>query len=151
MSGGPVADTASDLQHDEDKTAAIYEFGGLRFDVSFRGRGATLRVLGKTDSQWTEMLRFDDFIEEPHFHAPPEVQMPFDRSVGEPLAWYVAQVRDHLAEWLERAGFGSLLSTIDLDEVSRNAHKLEDAMIACVPEGYVRVPGVGLQRVELST
>ena len=145
-----MADTTSNpAPHEE--ASSVYEFGGLRFDVSFRGRGATLRVLGWFDPQWVEMLRFDDFIEEPHFHAPPDVQMPFDRSFGEPLAWFVAQVRDHLAEWLERAGFASLLNAIDIDEISRNAYQLEDAMIACVPEGYVRVPGVGLRRVEVSS
>jgi len=144
-----MTDTTS--KQAEQKTSTIYEFGGLHFEVSFRGRGATLRVRGRSDSQWAEMLRFDDFIEDPHFHAPPEVQVPFDRSLGEPLAWFVAQVRDHLAEWLERAGFGALLTTIDLDEISRNADKLEEAMIACVPEGYVRVPGFGLQKVPVTS
>lgn len=142
-----MTDTASDRQDDEHGAAQIYEFGGLRFDVSFRGQGATLRVLGNVDSQWTEILRFDDFIERPHFHAPPAVQVMFDRSLGEPLAWYIAQVRDHLAEWFERAGFGSLIAAVDVGEVSKHAHELEEAMITCVPEGYVRVPGVGLQRV----
>ena len=146
-----MADTASDRQDDEHESAQAYEFGGLRFDVSFRGRGATLRVLGNVDSKWAEILRFDDFIEGPHFHAPAAARTLFDRSLGEPLAWYVAQVRDHLPEWLERAGFGSLITTIDFDEVSRNAHVLEEAMIDCVPEGYVRVPGVGLQQVQVSS
>jgi hypothetical protein len=97
---------------------------------------------------WTEMLRFDDFVDEPHFHAPASGdQIPFDReSQGEPLAWYVAQIRDHLAEWLERAGFGDVLPGVDLDAVSRGSAQLTEAMRACVPAGYVRVPGFGLQR-----
>jgi hypothetical protein len=146
-----MEDTASGPQDDEHGAAQIYEFGGLRFDVSYRGRGATLRVFGNVDSKWTEMLRFDDFIENPHFHAPPATQFMFDRSLGEPLAWYVAQIRDHLEEWLVRAGFGSLIATIDFDEVARSAHELEEAMTACVPEGCARVPGVGLQRVTVSS
>jgi hypothetical protein len=125
------------------------EFGGLRFDVSFREVGATLRVLGKPEDEWTEMLRFDDFIDQPHFHVPSSgPSIPFDRSLGEAMPWYVSQVRDHLAEWLERAGFESVLSSIDLDEVSANAGELTRAMIECVPAGYVRVAGVGLQRLE---
>jgi hypothetical protein len=138
-------------RHDEHKAAQVYEFGGLRFDVSFRSPGATLRVLGNVDSHWAEILRFDDFVEGPHFHAPASNRTLFDRSLGEPLAWYVAQIRDHLPEWLERAGFGSLITTVDFDEVSRNAHVLDEAMIACVPEGYVRMPGIGLQRVAVSS
>lgn len=130
--------------HDQPK---VYEFGGLRFDVSFRGPGATLRVLGKVGDRFEEMLRFDDFVEDPHFHAPPAVQMKFDRSLGEPLAWYIAQIRDHLGEWLEKAGYASVLADVDVDEVTENAWIIEAAMEECVPEGYARVPGVGLQKV----
>jgi hypothetical protein len=73
--------------------------------------------------------------------------MEFDRSLGEPLAWYIAQVRDHLAEWMERAGYASLIPTTDFEEISNHADTLDRAMRDCVPEGVVRVPGVGLQRV----
>ena len=96
--------------------ATTIEFGGLRFDVSFREVGATLRVDGHVDGTWTEMLRFDDFVDMPHFHSPADgAAIPFDRAHGEPLAWYVAQIRDHLPEWLEKAGFGDVLPTIDVE------------------------------------
>src|SRR5579862_4507147 len=127
------------------------ELGGLRFDVSFRSVGATLRVDGRVDEHWVEMLRFDDFVDSPHFHAPASGDsIAFDRTSGEPLAWYVSQIRDHLPEWLEKAGFASVLPTIDVDEISKNADRLTEAMEACVPDGFVRVPGVGLQRVAQS-
>ena len=128
--------------------AATIELGGLRFDVCFREVGATLRVDGHVDGTWTEMLRFDDFVDMPHFHAPADGEpIPFDRaSHGEPLAWYVAQIRDHLPEWLEKAGFGDVLPTIDVETVSLNADRLTEAMNACVPAGFLRVPGIGLQR-----
>jgi hypothetical protein len=142
-----MAETTATETPAAENEETVFEFGGLRFDISFRGRGATLRVLGRTGSEWDEMLRFDDFIENPHFHAPPAVQMEFDRSLGEPLAWYIAQVRDHLAEWMERAGYASLIPTTDFEEISNHADALDRAMRDCVPEGVVRVPGVGLQRV----
>ena len=132
---------------------AVVEFGGLRFEVSFREVGATLRVDGKVDDRWTEMLRFDDFVDAPHFHAPASGDsIPFDRAAhGEPLAWYVEQIRDHLAEWLEKSGFSDVLATIDVDEVTHNASRLTEAMEACVPPGFVRVPGVGLQRAAVAS
>jgi hypothetical protein len=128
----------------------ILEFGGLRFDVAFRAiGGATLRVDGKVDNEWKELLRFDDFIDVPHYHAPADAhQINFDReTLGEPLAWYIAQIRDHLPEWLTKSGFADIVPTVDMDEVRKNIGKVNDAMIACVPEGFVRVPGVGIQRV----
>lgn len=55
-----------------------------------------------------------------------------------------------MGEWLERSGFGSVLDAVDLDQVSRNSQLVADAMTARVPEGYVRVRGVGLRRLEAS-
>jgi hypothetical protein len=125
------------------------EFGGLRFDVYFtRDNGPTTRVLGSDDGQWIEMLRFDDFVGNPHYHAPASGDpIPFDRSLGEPLAWYVTQIREHLGEWLPKLGFEEVLARLDLQAISQNSDKIDEAMRACVPEGFVRVPGVGLARV----
>ena len=129
----------------------VLEFGGLRFDVAFRAiGGATLRVDGKVDNEWKELLRFDDFIDVPHYHAPADAeQINFDRSkYGEPLAWYIAQIRDHLPEWLDNSGFADVVPTVDMDEVVRKIDTVEKAMRDCVPEGFVRVPGYGIQRVK---
>jgi hypothetical protein len=125
-----------------------FEFGGLRFDVAFRGPGATLRVDGRVDGEWAELLRFDDFVERPHFHAPADAdQIDFDRDLGDPLEWYLAQIRDHLGEWLTKAGHAAVLPGVDLAVVSANVDTLRQAMHDCVPETFTRVPGVGLQRI----
>jgi hypothetical protein len=128
----------------------VLEFGGLRFDVAFRSiGGATLRVDGKVDNEWKELLRFDDFIDVPHYHAPADAeQVNFDRAtLGEPLAWYITQIRDHLPEWLEKSGFAEVVPAVDMTEVAGNIDKVDKAMRDCVPEGFVRVPGIGIQRV----
>jgi hypothetical protein len=125
------------------------DLGGLKFGVSFREpAGATLRVNGEVDGQWTELLRFDDFVEAPHYHVPASgPQIEFDRDAnGEPLAWYVAQVRDNLARLLTEGGYGEVVPKIDLTEISAHAGDIEKAMEECVPAGYIRTPGVGLQR-----
>jgi hypothetical protein len=126
-----------------------FEFGGLRFEVAFRGNaGATLRVDGRVDGEWKEMLRFDDFVDLPHYHAPASAdQINFDRAAnGEPLQWYMAQIRDELPEWLRKAGFADVIPTIDMDVVVANLPEVSNAMETCIPESFVRVPGVGLQR-----
>jgi hypothetical protein len=55
-----------------------------------------------------------------------------------------------LPEWLEKAGFGEVLPSIDVEMISLSSERLIEAMNACVPAGFFRVPGVGLQRAELS-
>jgi hypothetical protein len=127
----------------------VVECGGLRFEATFRApAGATLRVSGDVDGHVTELLRFDDFIDGPHYHLPAAGDpIPFDQAaLGEPLTWFVSQLRDHLAELFAEAGFARVLSDVDLDAVTNHAEDIRKAMEACVPNGYVRVPGVGLQR-----
>jgi hypothetical protein len=137
----------------DDKTPGVHngtelEAGGLRFTVAFRGPGATLRVFGPVDGSEQELLRFDDFIEGPHYHVPAEGdQIAFDRDqLGDPLDFYVSQVRDHLGELLTQGGFEQTLAGVDVGAVSEQAEEIRRMMIDCVPEGYTRVPGVGLQK-----
>jgi len=144
--------TSMDPKTPEQVNGVVLELGGLRFDVSLRDPGATLRVDGMVDGTWTPMLRFDDFVEKPHFHSPASgPSIDFDKSLGEPLAWYIEQIREHLSDWLERAGFENVLSSIDVDAISANADRVAEAMSARVPAGYVRVPGIGFKRVDEST
>jgi hypothetical protein len=130
--------------------ATAWDAGGLHFDVSFRGPGATLRVFGDVAGHRKELLRFDDFVDGPHYHVPAEGDpILFDRAtLGEPLDWIVAQVRDHLADLLTAAGFADVLAGADIGAAAGSAEKVRKAMVDCVPDGYVRVEGVGLQRVE---
>lgn len=126
-----------------------FAFGGLRFNVSFREVGVTTRIYGSVGGEWREMLRFDDFVNGPHYHAPAAGQpIAFDRAtLGDPMAWYLDQIRDHLPEWLTTAGFAEVIPGIDFEAVTSNVDKLDEAMRSCLPETFVRVPGVGLQRV----
>ena len=93
------------------------------------------------------VVPLDDFVEEP-ITTPPAAgdPTPFDRAaLGEPLAWLVWPLRDHLAELLADAGFARVVADLDLQAISDHAEDIRTAMQDCVPDGYVRVPGVGLQ------
>ncbi len=126
-----------------------WDAGGLHFSVSFNvPAGATFRLSGPVDGHQRELVRFDDFVDSPHYHAPAEGdQIAFDRTrLGDPLEWLVDQVENHVEELLTAAGFAALLPQLDTAAVAASGEQLRTAMIACVPEGYVRVSGVGLQR-----
>jgi hypothetical protein len=126
------------------------DIGGLRFSTSFRApAGATLRVSAQLDDGWRELLRFDDFVEQPHFHVPASADATMvDREVtGAPLDFFIAQLRDHLSELLVQGGFSEILETTDSDAVANNIDRVRQAMIDVVPDGYTRVADVGLQRV----
>jgi hypothetical protein len=144
-----MADQTSEVHLPVSAGASEMDFGGLRFDVSFRGpAGATLRVSGPVNGERKELLRFDDFVESPHYHVPADgAASMFDRTtLGDPLDWFVSQISDHLEELLTAAGFSEVLAGVDIGAVRANAGSIRKAMEDCVPEGYVRVPGFGLQR-----
>lgn len=125
------------------------DIGGLRFSASFRApAGATLRVSAPADGGWQELLRFDDFVEQPHFHVPAAGDATMvDREVnGVPLEFFVVELRDHLRELLAQGGFSEIVDTVNPDVVASNVGRIRQAMIDVVPDGYARVPGVGLQR-----
>ena len=92
----------------------------VRGDLPSACGGYPARVSGDVDGHVTELLRFDDFIEGPHYHLPAGGDpIPFDQAaLGEPLTWFVSQLRDHLGELLAEAGFARVLSDVDLDAVT---------------------------------
>jgi hypothetical protein len=146
-----MADVTSDQSAGFGSKTTEWDAGGLRFAVSFRAPvGATLRVSGPVPGTPKALLRFDDFVDSPHYHAPADADsISLDRAiVGEPLDWFVRQIRDHLEDLLTAAGFAAILPEIDVGTVSGRAERIRTAMIDCVPDGYVRLPGVGLQRTE---
>jgi hypothetical protein len=141
--------TGVDTRHQPEPVELL--IGGLRFGVSFRevgaAPGATLRVVAPVDGDWKEVLRFDDFVDVPHFHAPADGDsIPFDPANGEPLEWYLAQISDHLDDWLETAGYAEVAQAVDHDALTGEIDQIRRAMYDCVPSGFERVPGVGLRR-----
>lgn len=147
-----MTDASSQAGTTSERRPTEVHIGGLHFTASFRGAGATLRVYGPAGGRQTELLRFDDFIDEPHYHVPADgPQIQFDRdALGAPLDWFVEQIRDHLGEILATAGFTDALAVVDLRAVADNAESIKKAMLDCVPAGYVREPGVGLRQVDAS-
>jgi hypothetical protein len=145
-------DTNSGAQVSSDPRATELDIGGLRFAASFRGdAGATLRVYGPSAGAEKELIRFDDFVDGPHYHVPADgPSIEFDRAkLGEPLDWIIGQVRDHLGELLTGGGFADVLPGVDAPAITDNAEKIRALMTDCVPPGYVRVKGVGLRRTVL--
>jgi hypothetical protein len=140
-----MADVAPSLHVSE---PVEVDLGGLRFSATFRApAGATLRVSGSVDGHRVELLRFDDFVAQPHYHVPAAGDaIMLDAGTGDPLDFYLEEIRSHLGELLVRGGFGEIVPTVDLDAVSRNVDQIRRAMTDVVPDGYTRVPGVGLRR-----
>jgi hypothetical protein len=115
------------------------DLGGLRFGVYYTlaatEQGPTIRVYGDVDGEETELLRFDSFRNKPHYHAPASgPQIDIDASaVGNVLEWSLTQVREHIPEWLDKAGFGQVAERVDRDSLSKGWERIRDAAVASIP------------------
>ncbi len=85
--------------------------------------GVSLHVFGEADGGLVEYLRFDCFLEFPHYHygyvgRQPSDQLPIDTVAdGDALAWTVERLRTRLQPMLEHAGAHELASSVDQAEV----------------------------------
>jgi hypothetical protein len=124
-----------------------FELGGLNFWIFFdRDSGPSMVILAEIDGRSVEILRLDDYEDNPHYHAPVGVWHKFDRdTLGAPLTWFIDQIANHLEELLEKSGYGSLIPTLDFGAISSRASSVYDAMYTRVPAGMARVPAKGLQ------
>lgn len=130
----------------------FYEFGGLRFAIWANDYGANLSVWGDPGTGEAELIRFQDYIDDPHYHAPVGGWKAFDRTkLGEPLNWWITQLRDNLKNTLEQSGFGEFVDGIDFGLISANIETLRSAMLACIPANYRYVPGFGVERTDWSS
>jgi len=82
-------------------------------------RGVSLHVVGEVDGVAREVLRFDCFVEDPHYHyvswrAKANEVLHLDPVAdGDPLAWALERLRTRLPQMLARAGAPELAAAVD--------------------------------------
>jgi hypothetical protein len=127
----------------------VLEFGGLRLEVYHTPNfGTSTRVKGAVQGGWEEMLRFDDFVDTPHYHAPADNPEQIDldpTEVGEPVSFFLDILENRLPSLLPGIGYGGVLDTLDLEEVRRHLKVVRAAMDTVLPAGFFRIPGTSLR------
>ena len=109
--------------------------GAVTFDLQYRAlmadQGVCIHVLGDVSGKDRELLRFDCFDQEPHYHYAPldknERRMLDKTTAGNPLGWALTQLRTRLPEMLEHAGFAAVAGRLDRDQVERKLDEVEEA------------------------
>jgi len=96
-------------------------------------RGVSLHVVGDVDGARREVLRFDCFVEDPHYHyvdwraKANEVLHVDPVADGDPLAWALERLRTRLPEMLARAGAPELAVSVDVAAVAAALPKIRAA------------------------
>jgi len=122
------------------------EASGLCFAVDYRNtktdRGPSLQVLGEVDGKRVQLLRFDCFENEPHFHYDPEGKNNriFLNSVGrmkvsDPIAWSIDYLRGNFTSLVRIAGYSGLADRLDEAALTAALPGVEKALRDSVPQG----------------
>ena len=120
--------------------------GGLEFFVEHRTAaadgGPSLQVLAKLEDRAVQLLRFDMFYKQPHYHYEPNGQnIRYDLdplTIDDGIGWAVSLIRSKLPQLIAKAGHEGILSAEDAAAVSAALPKIEARWRAQEP---VEVPG----------
>lgn len=112
--------------------------GGLTFVVEYRDfegdRGPAVRVFGDVDGQRRQLLRFDCFDTDPHYHYDLEGEnrvFHLDRlTMGCPVEFSLRQIRENLQAMIARAGFPELAAEVRSDEMAARVEEIRAAIEA---------------------
>jgi hypothetical protein len=82
-------------------------------------RGVSLHVFARTEGEFREQLRFDCFVEDPHYHYISWTQRFNDMvhidpiAEGDPVTWAIERIRTRLPEMFTRAGAEDAAREVD--------------------------------------
>jgi hypothetical protein len=115
--------------------------GGLRFNVRYSktnaDRGPSLRIYGDVEGKPVQLLRFDCFENQPHFHYDPEGknnQLRMDKTkVSDPIAWSMDYLRGNVASLVRIAGYSALAEQLDEGALSAALPTVEKALRDSIP------------------
>ncbi len=117
------------------------EASGLRFAVDYRttktDRGPSLQILGDVDGQPVQLLRFDCFEQEPHFHYDPQgknnrIFLNTPR-VADSIAWSMDYLRGHMSSLVRIAGYARLADRLDDSALDAALPGVEKALRESAP------------------
>jgi len=115
---------------------------GLHFNVRYANastgdRGPSLRIFGDVDGKLVQLLRFDCFEHEPHFHYDPDGKNTLLRmdkaNVSDPIAWSMDYLRGNVASLVRIAGYGTLAEQVDEAMITAALPMVDKALRDSVP------------------
>jgi hypothetical protein len=114
--------------------------GGVVFHVEYRtfggDRGPAIRVFGDVGGREVQLLRFDCFDKDPHYHYDPDgkdFHLRLSRAtVPDPMAWALNELRTNLGVMVRVAGYPEVAERLDRAAVEAAVAKAEKALQAAV-------------------
>ena len=117
--------------------------GNIKFGLEYRDllsdQGLCIHALGDVDGEEVELLRFDCFDHQPHYHYGPakrnERLMLDQTTEGNSLDWTISQLRNRLPDMVRRAGYEELADSIDMGQLASTLDEMEAKAREMAQEG----------------
>ena len=114
----------------------VFQVGGVELHVDNRNfgldGGPSVRVYGEVSGENVQLLRFDCFRKDPHYHYDPSGkndQRHLDKaSVPDSVAWTIEQLGQNLVEMIQTAGYASVAEGVDQTAVTQVLSEVESLM-----------------------
>ena len=112
-----------------DKADTIFQAGPVSIAMNYRkelmpDQGLMIQVYGDVEGKDTEILRFDCFDQDPHYHYGPEnhnIRLHMDKTtVHNPVGWTLGNIRDNLPTMINRAGYEDLAKAVEAEPISES-------------------------------
>src|SRR6266516_23895 len=111
------------------------EAGAVAFALQYRtlmpDQGVCIQVVGDVSGEDKELLRFDCFDQNPHYHYAPRDRNErhnLDKTTaGNPVGWALKQLRTRLPAMLQHAGYAEVANRLDAGLVSSKLDQVEEA------------------------
>lgn len=92
-------------------------------------QGVCIQVAAEIDGREAEILRFDCFDRDAHYHYGPEKMnhriMLDPIMAGNSIGWTVKQCHNHLVDMIQRAGYEDLAAKVDMKLVGQKLEEVE--------------------------
>ena len=121
---------------EESMNEKVFEVGGVELHVNQRSLGAdggpSVRVYGEAEGENIQLLRFDCFRKDPHYHYDPSGkndQRHLDKaSVPDSVAWTIEQLGENLVKMIQTAGYDGVANRVDQAAVAQVLPEVESFM-----------------------
>ena len=114
----------------------VFQVGGIELHVDNRDigedGGPSVRVYGEVDDENVQLLRFDCFRKDPHYHYDPsgknDQRSLNKESVPDSVAWTIEQLEQNLVEMIHTAGYAGVAEQVDQTAVTQVLSEVESLM-----------------------
>jgi len=115
-----------------------FQVGGVELHVDNRSLGddggPSVRVFGDVDGKSVQLLRFDCFRKNPHYHYDPsgknDMHSIDETGIPDSVSWTIEQLGNNLPDMIRTSGYDGVADGVDQAAIALVLSKVETFMLA---------------------